>query len=246
MTLVFTFWFFESEPAQPPSAAEAARRRHQASHEASSSSSSSSLYTDVKRLLQDKDYLVILYAFGVGLAIFNAILTLFPEWIATAGFDDPDVAGNCGGLLVVGGMLSTAVAAPLLDHSRQYTTAVRVSFAVALVVSTGTVWMLRPSTSTRMLGLAFAALGAAQLPLLTICLDAVAAHTYPISEEVSSEVLDSVATFQRKMKIETHRRSFGNHHRRVMDPDIALVPIDEVILPQSLEPHLVRLPRLDR
>jgi hypothetical protein len=194
MTLVFTFWFFESEPVQPPSAAEAARRRHQASHEASSSSSSS-LYTDVKRLLQDKDYLVILYAFGVGLAIFNAILTLLPEWIATAGFDDPDVAGNCGGLLVVGGMLSTAVAAPLLDHSRQYATAVRVSFAVALVVSTGTVWMLRPSTSTRMLGLAFAALGAAQLPLLTICLDAVAAHTYPISEEVSSAGLMLVGQY---------------------------------------------------
>jgi hypothetical protein len=197
MALVFTLCFFDSEPTEAPSAAEAARRLQQASSspETNTSSSSSLLYADIKRLLQDKNYLVILYSFGVGLAAFNAILTLLPEWIATAGFDDPDVAGNCGGLLVVGGMLSTAVAAPLLDQSRQYPTAVRVSFGVALFVSTGFVWVLRPSTSTKMLGLAFAALGAAQLPLLTICLDAVAAHTYPISEEVSSAGLMLVGQY---------------------------------------------------
>jgi hypothetical protein len=192
MALLFTLCFFQSEPAEAPSAAEAARRLQQTS----SPESSSSLYADAKRLLQDKDYLVVLYSFGVGLAVFNAILTLLPEWIATAGFDDPDVAGNCGGLLVLGGILSTAVAAPLLDQSRQYATAIRVSFGVALLVSAGFVWlMLRPSTSTNLLGLAFAALGAAQLPLLTICLDAVAAHTYPISEEVSSAGLMMVGQY---------------------------------------------------
>jgi hypothetical protein len=198
MTLVFTLCFFESEPTEPPSAAEAARRLQASSSSSpeTTTTSSSLLYADVKRLLHDKDYLVVLYSFGIGLAVFNAILTLLPEWIATAGFDDPDVAGNCGGLLVVGGILSTAVAAPLLDQSRQYTTAVRVSFGVALLVSTGFVWMfLRPSTSTKMLGLGFAALGAAQLPLLTICLDAVAAHTYPISEEVSSAGLMLVGQY---------------------------------------------------
>jgi MFS family permease len=123
------------------------------------------------------------------------LLTLLQPWIASAGFPGDDLAGWCGALGFIGGMVATFVAAPLLDHTCAYNQAVRWSFLVAFLVMVGVIFVLQPNSKEWVLITAFFLMGMSQFPLLPICLDAAAAHTYPISEELSSAGLQFVGQY---------------------------------------------------
>jgi len=92
-------------------------------------------------------------------------------------------------------MLGTVIAAPLLDASRKYNQAVRWSFLASFLVAAASVAILYPSCPKWILAVAFTAMGMVQLPVLTICLDAAAAHSYPIPEELSSAGLQLVGQY---------------------------------------------------
>ena len=210
-----TWWYFQSEPKHPPSAAEAARRRCQTCsndqlralsvetletsnellQQDITDNNTDAIWKDVKTLLTDKQYIIMLVAFGIGYGANNATLTLLQPWIAAAGFPGDETAGLLGSLSIAGGVVGTMIAAPLLDASRNYNQAVRWSYVVAFLVAIGVVGTLRPSCPTWMLAVSFTAMGASQLPLLTICLDAAAAHSYPIPEELSSAGLQLVGQY---------------------------------------------------
>lgn len=211
-----TWWYFESEPASPPSAAEAARRRRQPpspqpcpnadngdnntqqsnnDEQPNHDHDMSAVWTDVKALFTDKQYIIMLVAFGLCYGANNAILTLLQPWIAAAGFPGDETAGLLGSLTIAGGVIGTLIAAPLLDASRNYNQAVRWSFTVSFIVAVLSVATLHPSSPKWILAVAFTAMGMTQLPLLTICLDAAAAHSYPIPEELSSAGLQLVGQY---------------------------------------------------
>ena len=212
---IATWWYFQSEPKYPPSAAEAARRRRQVcnsvqfvalleetsetsnepSQQDMNDNGTNAIWKDVKTLLTDKQYIIMLVAFGIGYGANNATLTLLQPWIAAAGFPGDETAGLLGSLSIAGGVVGTMIAAPLLDSSRKYNQAVRWSYMVAFLVAIGVVGTLRPSCPAWMLAVSFTAMGMSQLPLLTICLDAAAAHSYPIPEELSSAGLQLVGQY---------------------------------------------------
>jgi hypothetical protein len=124
-----------------------------------------------------------------------ALLTLLQPWIAAAGFPGDDLAGKCGSLAIVGGIVGTFIAAPLLDWTRDYNQAVRWSFLVTFIVMVGFVAVLQPNSNQWLVAAGFVMMGMSQFPLLPICLDAAAAHTYPISEELSSAGLQFVGQY---------------------------------------------------
>jgi hypothetical protein len=122
-------------------------------------------------------------------------LTLLQPWLAAAGFPGDEVAGLLGSLGIVGGVLGTFIATPLLDKTQNYNQAVRSSFFVSFVVMIGVVFALQPRFPVWGLCLAFFAMGMSQYPILCIVLDAAAAHTYPVSEELSSAGLQFVGQY---------------------------------------------------
>jgi hypothetical protein len=105
------------------------------------------------------------------------------------------LAGNCGSFAIIGGVVGTCIAAPLLDWTRDYKQAVRWSFLATSIVMVGVVAVLQPSSNTWSLAVVFFIMGMSQFPLLPICLDAAASHTYPISEELSSAGLQFVGQY---------------------------------------------------
>ena len=122
-------------------------------------------------------------------------MTLLQPWIASAGFPGDDLAGSCGSLGIIGGIVGIFIAAPLLDWTRNYNQAVRWSFLVSFIIMLGVVAVLRPNSKEGMLAAAFTLMGMSQFPMLPICLDAAAAHTYPVSEELSSAGLQFVGQY---------------------------------------------------
>ena len=98
--------------------------------------------------------MILLVAFGVGYGVNNAILTLLQPWFAAAGFPGDGVAGLIGSVSMIGGLLGTLIAAPLLDASRNYTQAVRWSFAVAYLVAVAVVGTMRPACPVWLLAIA--------------------------------------------------------------------------------------------
>jgi MFS family permease len=188
---LFTGYGFRyEEPACPPSAAESVRRRERQFDHSSSPghtvSSTSSVSKDVRKLLTNPQYIILMAAFGINYGLNGAIVTLMQPWVASSGFPGDQTAGLCGSLLIGGGLIGTWIASILLDYTRDFNQAIRWSFASTSVVAIGLVATLRPESPTWILATAFTITGMTQMPLLTICFDAVAAHTYPVSEELSS------------------------------------------------------------
>jgi hypothetical protein len=188
---LFTRYGFRyEEPACPPSAAESVRRRERQFDHSSSPghtvSSTSSVSKDVRKLLTNPQYIILMAAFGINYGLNGAIVTLMQPWVASSGFPGDQTAGLCGSLLIGGGLIGTWIASILLDYTRDFNQAIRWSFASTSVVAIGLVATLRPESPTWILATAFTITGMTQMPLLTICFDAVAAHTYPVSEELSS------------------------------------------------------------
>lgn len=195
------YWFRYEEPACPPSAAESARRRErerQSDHSSSSDSMVSptcSIPKDVEKLLTNPQYIMLTIAFGINYALNSALLTLIQPWITLSGFPGDKMAGLCGSLLIGGGVFGTWIASILLDLTRNFNQAIRWSFASTAVVAFGLVATLRPECPTWILATAFTISGMTQGPLTTICFDAVAAHTYPVAEELSSAGLQMVGQY---------------------------------------------------
>jgi len=199
--LLTGYWFQYEEPACPPSAAESVRRierQRQYDHSSFPNStvpSTSSISKDVQKLLMNSQYIILIVAFGINYGVNGAIVTLMQPWIASMGFPGDEMAGLCGSLLIGGGVLGTLIASILLDATRNFNQAIRWSFATTAVAAVGLVATLHPQCPTWILGTAFTITGMTQIPLLTICCDAVAAHTYPVAEELSSAGLQMVGQY---------------------------------------------------
>jgi predicted MFS family arabinose efflux permease len=190
---VATGWYFQSQPALPPSAAEAARQ--QPTTTSLGITTNEALKRDVWKLATDPQYQLLLVAFGLEYGVNNAVLTLLQPWIASSGYEGDAIAGLCGSLAIVGGILGNLIAAPLLDASKNYNQAIRWSFIVAFLVALATVAILQYEAPVWLLATIFFTVGMSQLPLLTIVLDAAAAHSYPIPEELSSAGLQLVGQY---------------------------------------------------
>jgi MFS family permease len=194
---IATYFCFESEPNQPPTTAEAVRRRSSLVQESDNAStcSTSAAWLDLKKLSTDKQYVVLLLATGIEFGVNNALLTLLQPWIASTGFPSDVLAGACGTFCIVGGVVGIFIAAPTLEKTRNYKQAVRWSFVVTFVTMVGVVAVLQPKSHDWMLLAAFFVMGMTQFPILPICMDAAAAHTYPISEELSSAGMQIVGQY---------------------------------------------------
>ncbi|CAB9522266.1 Feline leukemia virus subgroup C receptor-related protein 1 [Seminavis robusta] len=190
---IATWYWFDEMPAIPPTPAEAARRRQQ--QPSTTTSSSSSMTQDIWKLLTDRQYIVLTAAFGIIYGVGNATMTITQPWIASAGFPGDKTAGLCGSCSIVGGLIGMMIAAPWLDYTQNYNQAVRVTSVVSFLTAVATVACLQPNCPVWLLAAAFTAMGMAQMPLLPICIDAAAAHSYPMPEELSSAGLQLVGQY---------------------------------------------------
>ncbi len=76
------------------------------------------VFAGLRRILHQRDMLILLALFFVGLGIFNAVTTWIEQVVAPRGFDS-DQAGMIGAAMVVGGIVGAAVLSVLSDRLRR-------------------------------------------------------------------------------------------------------------------------------
>ena len=104
-------------PPTPPSAS--ASRRHilrsqslKSRGNAETMSSSSKIWHEVCMLLSDRNFCLLLCGFGMGLGLFNAIITTIAQLIQPCGYSSTQ-AGYLSGLIIGCGLFGAAVAGPV-------------------------------------------------------------------------------------------------------------------------------------
>jgi FLVCR family MFS transporter 7 len=138
-------------------------------------------------LLKRRNFLLLTVGFGVGLGLFNAMLTLLSQLLAPCGYSDND-AGTAGAVLLGAGLLVAAGAGAALEATRAYAAMLRGGMAAATCALLLFLGALRPGQAGLVLG-AVAVLGAFLIPLLPIALENAAESTFPVPEDVSSGLL---------------------------------------------------------
>lgn len=173
-TTLLMILFFQSEPPTPPSPSE---EHHQGIE----------LKADLVNLLKNKHYLVLLFGFSLGLALFNALTTLLYQIIAPSGYSSED-AGIFGATIIVAGLLNSFLAGVIMDKTHAYRMILKVLLVGACGAGVFFIIILRPDHFYP-LAASIGLMGFFLLPLLPVSFECAVECTYPIRAEWSTGLL---------------------------------------------------------
>jgi len=145
--LVLVVLFFRSSPPTPPSSSTANRdkKNRVASTDLATTStdpllpttrnsvgmgekreSAYSVSAEARKLFASRDYTLLFLAFGLGLALFNTLLTLMNGILEPCGYSEDD-AGNFAAVLIGAGMVGAGIAGYIMDTYHAYRPLLKVS-----------------------------------------------------------------------------------------------------------------------
>ncbi|OQO11087.1 hypothetical protein B0A48_05342 [Cryoendolithus antarcticus] len=163
-------FFIPASPPTPPSAIAADTRLSlgQALHEIPSNAS----------------FYLIFVPFSVYVGQFNAVSSLLNQIFEPYGFSETD-AGIAGAILIVVGLVASAIVSPIVDRTKKYLLVIRICVPTVAASYLVLIWM--PATRT-VIGpyIVCAVLGAASFSLLPCALEYLVLITHPVSPEISS------------------------------------------------------------
>ncbi|KZL64386.1 major facilitator superfamily transporter [Colletotrichum incanum] len=124
------------------------------------------------------------YAFYVG--FFNSISSLLNQMMNPYGFSDEE-AGIAGALLIVVGLVASAITSPILDRTKKFLLAIKIAIPVVGLCYLVFIWM----PETRNIAgpyVVLAVLGAASFSLVPVALELLIELSHPVSPEVTSTI----------------------------------------------------------
>ncbi|TKW49294.1 Major facilitator superfamily domain-containing protein 7 [Colletotrichum tanaceti] len=129
---------------------------------------------------------LILVPYALYVGFFNSISSLLNQMMIPYGFSDEE-AGIAGALLIVVGLVASAITSPILDRTKKFLLAIKVAVPVIGLSYLAFIWM--PETR----GIAgpyvvLAVLGAASFSLVPVALELLIELSHPVSPEVTSTI----------------------------------------------------------
>ena len=189
-TCLLCFLTIHKEPPTPPSRSTAERRAAKLTAENALADVpfwQSPLIKELKLLMHNRQFWVLMFGVGIGLGLFNAVATLIEELVRPAGYNKDD-AGTFGALIIGCGLLGAAIVGPILDATHAYNKMLKAGLFTAFAGTVFMLLMLRPGHFA-LVAVAFGVLGLVMLPLLPVCMECAAECTYPVSEDASSGLM---------------------------------------------------------
>lgn len=142
---------------------------------------------EFESLMANKDYVILLVAFSIGLGMFNAYLTLIYQIIEPHGYSNDD-AGNFAAVLILFGLIGAGITGAILDATHLYRQVLKLGFISCTLALMFFSCMLY-SNNTIMMYVSFGLLGLFMLPMLPAVVENCAECTYPIQEDLSVGLL---------------------------------------------------------
>ena len=128
--------------------------------------------------------IAIPYAFYVGL--FNSISSLINQILQPYSFTE-DEAGIGGALLIVVGLVTSAVTSPIIDRTKSYLIAIKICVPIIAICYLAFTWA--PQTRTIVAPyVILSILGASSFSLVPIVLEYLIEITHPVAPEVTSTI----------------------------------------------------------
>eukprot|EP00127_Corallochytrium_limacisporum_P000254 Clim_evm1s9 gene=Clim_evmTU1s9 len=176
-SLLLSVIFFEEKPPLPPSQSEVNKVNDK------------QLKLEFKQVLRDRNFLVLLVAFGVGLGFFNALTTLVEQIVDKSGYSSND-AGTFSAVLLGCGLVGAIFTGIVLDRCHAYNLFLRGYATVAAAAIVIFLAVLRPNNFAA-ITIMFAIMGTFMLPLLPIAFECGVECTFPVSEDLTTGLLMS-------------------------------------------------------
>lgn len=129
---------------------------------------------------------MIMIPYTIYVGLFNSISSLINQMLSPYSFSETD-AGIAGALLIVVGLVTSAVTSPIIDKTKTYLLAIKICVPVIAICYLAFTW----APSSRSLAAAYAILsilGAASFSLVPVVLEYVTEITHPVSPEVTSTI----------------------------------------------------------
>ena len=142
---------------------------------------------DFAVLIANRNFVALFVGFGLGLGVFNALLTLLSQTIAPCGYGN-DTAGSAGAALLGAGLVGAGLAGALLDRTRAFAPLLQGGILLALASMTFLLSSLRPNAEAALVA-SFGVTGAFLMPLLPLALENAAECTFPCSEDNSASLM---------------------------------------------------------
>ncbi|KAL1854084.1 hypothetical protein VTK73DRAFT_8806 [Phialemonium thermophilum] len=144
------------------------------------------LQRSMRILFGHLEFWLILIPFSIYVGFFNSISSLINQILLPYGFDDTE-AGIAGALLIVVGLVSSAITSPILDRTKRFLLAIKVAVPIIALCYLVFIWM-PPTRSIAGPYVVLAVLGAASFSLVPVVVECLVELTHPISPEVTSTI----------------------------------------------------------
>ncbi|KAK3303437.1 major facilitator superfamily domain-containing protein [Chaetomium strumarium] len=156
----------------------------------SSETAKLSLRASTAILFNHVEFWLLFIPFAIYVGLFNSTSSLLNQILLPYGYDDVE-AGIAGAILIVVGLVASAVTSPLIDRTKSYLLAIRVAVPLIGLCYLVFVWMPATRNDDDGGGVAgpyvvLAVLGAASFSLLPVVVEYLVELTHPISPEVTS------------------------------------------------------------
>ncbi|KAI1141564.1 MFS general substrate transporter [Hypoxylon sp. FL0543] len=138
------------------------------------------------RLLKSVEIWLILVPYSLYVGFFNSVSSLLNQIMMPYGFSSDD-AGIAGALLIVVGLVASAVSSPILDRTKAFLLAIKLAVPLIGLCYLIFIWM----PGTRNLAgpyVVLSVLGAASFSLVPVALEFLCELSYPMSPEVTSTI----------------------------------------------------------
>ena len=165
-------FFIPTAPPTPPTA--------------SSGLSKTPVFESIKVMLRSRPFYVVFLTFSTYVGFFNAFSSLLNQILYPYGFSE-DEAGICGAVLIVVGLVTAAVASPVLGRTHAYLLGIKVLCPLVAFSYLAMIWAPQTRTIAAPYVLS-AVLGASSFSLLPVSLEYLVEITFPASPEVSSTI----------------------------------------------------------
>lgn len=163
-------FFIPARPPTPPSASAAQEKPE--------------LRASIKQLIRNRSFWLVFAPFTVYVGFFNAFSSLINQIFEPYGFTETE-AGIAGAILIVVGLVASAIVSPLIDRTKQHLLTIKL--LVPPIAIGYLILIFIPETkSTAAAYVVCALIGAASFSLLPCALEYLCEVTEPISPEVSS------------------------------------------------------------
>ncbi|XP_065053341.1 solute carrier family 49 member A3-like isoform X2 [Rhopilema esculentum] len=139
----------------------------------------------VKMALKSRSFILLMFVFGFGVALFSTITSLLEQIICPRGYDN-DIAGLCGALVIVGGLLFSGIAGVYVDKTKRFEETAKVFMLLAAIMSCLVLVSTSLFNQTTLLCIVFFLFGATCLGVAPICLELGVECTYPVDEATSA------------------------------------------------------------